>query len=486
MKIERLFENVPIINTYEKFKKIEIETIETNSKNHSKNSLFFCLKGTNTDGHDFAQEAIKNGAKVLVVERLLNLQVPQILVENARKTLALVCANFFNNPQKNLKLIGITGTNGKTSTTLILQKIFLTAKQSVGVIGTLGYFINQNHFECDMTTPDPYKLFEILSQMKKAGVKYVFMEVSAHAIYFNKIEGLNFEIGVLTNITQDHLEFFNNMENYSKTKLDFINSKAVKLALVNADDKSYFLVKRDLCISYGIENPADNFAVNIDLKLGKTSFVLNILDNIIKVKTNLTGMFNVYNVLVACSVSLILGIKQIYIKKALKQLEAIKGRFNIFKTKKGEVIVDFAHTPDGLENVLKTIRQISGKNIICVFGCNGNRDALKRPLMGKIAEEYCSKVILTSDNPRFENAEIIFENILSDVKHKAKFEREQDRILAIKKGIKLLKKNKKSVLVICGKGGEEYQDINGIKVPYNELEVVENCLLEEKLIVKEF
>ncbi len=472
MNLKKLLSGVEILKNFKNYENLDIEGIEFNSKKNLKNKLFFALKGTNTDGHNFANEAIKNGAIAIVCEKFLDINfINQIVVKSSRIALAQVSANFFGNPAKGLDLIGVTGTNGKTTITHVLKAIFQEAGLSVGIIGTLGYYINEKHFKCDMTTPDPLILHKIFSQMKNKGVKIVVMEVSAHAIALEKIYGLDFKFGVLTNITQDHLDFFTTMENYRETKFKFLNSPNIKSLVLNADDPSYAHLQNLSSISYGIKNPSDSFAIDISLKIGSSQYVLNVLDNIIPIKSNLSGLFNVYNVLAASTISILMGIKMEIIKEAINNLLPIEGRFNVINTNRGKIIVDFAHTPDGLQNILKSVRELSKDKLICVFGCNGNRDQLKRPIMGRIAEELCDEIILTSDNPRFENPLLICDDILEGVVEKEKFKIETDRKKAIELG--LCKLDKKSILVICGKGGEKYQDINGINVPYDDFEEVE-------------
>lgn len=475
MQIKSLFNGVEALNDISSILHTEIINISFDTNSNLKKSLFFCLKGTNTDGHNFLEEAKQKGALIAVVENInKNVDIPQILVKDSREVFSLVCSNFYDNPAKKLKLIGVTGTNGKTSTCVILKNIFSLAGKKVGVIGTLGYYINDKSFNCNLTTPDPIKLQEIFSHFVKENVQYVFMEVSAHAIYYKKIFGLKFEIAVLTNITQDHLEFFKTMENYSKTKMDFINSEQVKLVIANADDSRFSLITKENVISYGINNPSDCFAIDIVLKIGTSEYSINALDNVLHVKTNLSGIFNVYNVLASVAVALVLGIDLKTIVKSLNSMSDINGRFNVISTKKGEVILDFAHTPDGLENILKSVKMASFKNIICVFGCNGNRDRLKRPIMGKIAQEYCHKVFLTSDNPRYENPMLIAKDILEGISQKNKFITQPDRQKAILLAMDELCED--SIVVICGKGGEKYQDINGVNVPYEDINEIEKAI----------
>lgn len=481
MELNKLIQGIKIKKIIGDISLINVDNISFSSKDISKNTLFICLVGSNTDGHNYAKIALNNGAVAIVCEKeISDLKCVQIIVEDTRIALSLLSANFWGNPSRRLKIIGITGTNGKTSTTMIMRQIFMEAGRSIGVIGTLGYHINSEDYNCDLTTPDPFKLHEIFNTMVKKGVEFVAMEVSAHAIALKKIYGIEFDLGILTNITQDHLDFFKTMENYINTKLEFLNSSSVKSLLINSDDEILSNFEFDSVVTYGLKNPADCFAMNILQNLSGSSFIVNAFDNLLKIKTRLTGIFNIYNILASISASMMMGISANVIESALKKNISVRGRFNILKTKIGDVVIDFAHTPDGLEKILRSVRELSfNKKVITVFGCGGNQDISKRPIMGTIAEVYSDKIILTSDNPKFENPRLIIDDIMSGIIEKDKCIIEVDRVEAIKKGLTMLNKN--SVIVICGKGGEKYQDINGIHCPYDELSVLEDLINDLKI-----
>ena len=474
MKLNKLLKGIRFVE-YNCDKETEINDIVFNSKQVKIGDMFICLKGVNTDGHDYVLEAVKNGASLIVSEKFLGEQINHIVVNNTRQAFSVISANFYNNCVNKLKLIGITGTNGKTTSSIIIRNILMKAGKNVGVIGTLGYFINKENFECDLTTPDPLKLHSIFEKMYNNNVEYVVMEVSAHAIALEKIYGLEFEVGALSNITQDHLDFFKSMDNYIKTKFKFMTSPYVKTKILNADDKSVHFLEDELTFSYGINQPADCFAMDISLKMGESKYLLNLFDNVIEINTKLSGEFNVYNALLASTVCCVLGINVQFIKTALEEMQPVDGRYNVINTVKGSIVIDFAHTPDGLENILKSLRQ-NCKNLICVFGCGGNRDSKKRPLMGEIVEKYSDVGIITTDNPRFENPDLIAEDILEGIENKDKFIIENDRKKAIRLAIDKLEDN--SIVAVCGKGGEKYQDINGIMNPFNDNEVVEQILEE--------
>lgn len=457
-------------------KNIEIKNVCFNSKEVKRGYLFVCLKGVNTDGHEYFLEAEKNGAVAIVCEHWLDSDLPQILVENTRKTLALLSANFYGNPAKKLKLIGITGTNGKTTTTMVVRDILIQNNKKVGVIGTLGYFIDKKHYVCDLTTPDPMRLHKIFSIMLEKGVEYVAMEVSAHAIALEKIHGLEFVVGALTNITQDHLDFFKTMDNYIKTKFKFMTSPALKTSLLNADDDSVHFLENDISFTYGIVQPSDCFAMDLCLQMGRSRYILNLFDNVINIDTKLSGVFNVYNVLLGSAIACILGVDTKIIQLAISKMKPVEGRYNVINTNNGSVVIDFAHTPDGLENILKSIRQTSNAKIVTVFGCGGNRDNKKRPIMGAIAEKYSDFCFVTTDNPRFENPDLIAEDILDGMKNKDVVVVENDRKKAIMLALEKLDKN--TIVAVCGKGGEKYQDINGVMSPFNDVTIVKDCLKE--------
>ena len=452
---------------------IEILDITLSSRHAKKGSLFVAQKGENFDGHFFVEEAIINGAVCIVVEKHLQAyNIPQIIVKSTRRAIATLAATFYGNAHKNLKFIGVTGTNGKTSCALFLTEMLNNANLPCAFIGTTGACFLGEEFASHLTTPDPLVLHKLLKQFLDLGAKYVCMEVSAHAIKLEKIFNIDFEVGILTNITQDHLDYFKTMNAYSKTKLSWLQSDKVKTIVINSDDKyaQKLLGKKLETISFGLENPADVFAVNIENNPLGFSFTMNLLDNVISCHTSLIGTFNLYNILAVATSAFCIGLPLSDIKKSIALLSPPKGRFNtlLFRENK-TIIVDFAHTPDGLENALKSARKLCTGKLYALFGCGGDRDKLKRPIMGRIAEENSDFVILTSDNPRFEKPE----NILDEIEKGFlghNYIKIADRKLAIFKLVECLAPN--DVAVVCGKGGENYQDINGIKLPYDDFDEI--------------
>lgn len=454
---------------------LDILDITYNSKKVKKGSLFVCLCGENSDGHDFAKDAERNGAAAILCERQVQVNIPQIVVSSTRKALSKVFSCFYDNPQNKLKIIGLTGTNGKTTTSFLIKSILEESGKKVGLIGTQGAFIGKQFFQTGLTTPDPQFLFKLLKQMVDFGVEYVVMEVSAHALALDKTEGIVFEVGVLTNLTQDHLDFFKTMENYQRAKFKLFEGNKIKSAVLNFDDEFGSKLAETITVpflSYSLNNPSDVFAAKIGNKNGKNKFIVNILDNVFDVESNLIGEFNIYNSLAAASVAAMLGCSTKQIKNGLEKLLGVEGRLNRFNLSNGVVaFIDFAHTPDGIEQALNAIRELKFKQIITVFGCSGNRDKDKRHKMGQIAEKLSDYVVLTTDNPRFENPELILDDIeigMEKTAHTRFVSREQ----AIEFALTLAKKG--DCVAILGKGAETYQDINGVNVPYSDFEVVKN------------
>lgn len=467
MKLCELFENVN--------NNLPISGLAFDTKNLKKGYVFFCLSGTARDGRDFAFMAEEKGAACLVVEKEVpGIHIPQILVKNARAALCEAASKFYGEPSKKLKFVGITGTNGKTTTCFIIKKILEQAGEKVGLFGTNGTYIGGRRYKSDLTTPDPIYFHEMLAKMVKQNVSYVVMEVSAHALALDKLQGITFEVGAISNITQDHLDFFKTMENYQNTKLSFFNQ--VKTAVVNIDDErcKQGISKINVpIVTYGLYSPAECFAVDIVKKLSGSNFVLNILDNVYIASTRLVGEFNIYNALCASTVCALLGVSGKNIISGLKKINPPLGRFNVVHLSEDiSAVVDFAHTPDGIEKVLKTIKEVSIGKVVCVFGCGGNRDKTKRPLMGKLAEELADFVVLTSDNPRYEEPMDIIHDIEGGMM-KENHVIVENREEAIRKAIEIASDG--GVIAVLGKGAESYQETMGEKKPYSDFTALEEA-----------
>lgn len=465
----RLSEVLEGVTSEDKFSDVEVNDICIDSRLVKEGDLFICLKGINSDGNDFVQEALDKGA-VAVVSDSKNIK-NCIQVENARKAYALSSKNFFGKKCDKMKIVGVTGTNGKTTTTHLLGEILKGAGLNVGVIGTEGAKFNGKVIDTGMTTPDPYLLHKLFAKMQEEGVEYVVMEASAHALALNKLDGINFEIGVLTNITEDHLDFFGDMKTYAKAKLDFFDKSHIKLGVVCSDDElaRSLIDKTNVPILwYGLDNPSDTFAISINSNFDKTTFVCNCLDDIFNIKTNLIGRYNVENTLASITVAKALGVPRNLIQLSLCTAMPVEGRFNVIRCNGFNVVVDYAHTPDGLEKVITTAKQLTPGRVLTLFGCGGNRDKQKRPIMGRVASDNSDYVFLTSDNPRFENPRDIISEIEKGMK--GDYEVEESREVAIEKA--LSKCQKGDTLIIAGKGGEKYQDIMGKKIAYNDFDTV--------------
>ena len=476
MKLIDLFRKKEILGTRGDVS-IEINSLTQKADRQTKNGLFFCFKGISGDGHNFTRKAQKNGAVALVVERFVKSELPQILVKNVRNIMPVLCNRFYNNVTRKLKFIGITGTNGKTTTTEIIYKMLLEDGKPAGLIGTNGVTFNGKTYKTFMTTPDTVDLFYFLNKMVKTNIEYVVMEVSAHAISLKKFEGIKFEVSGITNITEDHLDFYHNMKNYSLAKLRFLKKKYSKQSLINVDcdvSSLFTKIKSVNAITYGINNPARLFACNIEPKALGTHFLMNIFDNVFDINFQLIGLFNVYNAVLASGVAKLVGVSNFAIFKVLNNLKPVDGRMNFYKLKNGAIaVIDYAHTPDGLEKVLSELKNICQGKLIVVFGCGGNRDKQKREIMGKIASNLADLVIISSDNPRFEEPLDIAKDIIKGIK--GDFMLELDRKQAINRAYKNSSQN--DIILLAGKGAEDYLEIKGKKIKYSDKEQIEKYIL---------
>ena len=409
MKLEELIEYLDYKDLVN-FKSVEVSGISYNSKTTKQGDIFVCLVGEHTDGHEYAQMAIDNGAVALLAEHPVDIKIPQVIVSNTRHKIADIADRFYSRPSLGLNLIGITGTNGKTTVTHLIQRIFEENYQKCALIGTLGYKLSSNgeYRDAKHTTPQAPELQATLRMIKDVEkIDNVVMEVSSHALEQNRVGGCRFDGAVFTNLTQDHLDYHVTMENYFNAKaILFKNLKEGNFAVINIDDEygKRFLeiVPEDVRkYTYGVKNKADVMAKDVEFSLNGAEFTLVTKDGEYKVSLHMNGMFSVYNVLAAVTAAIAQGIDIKVALRALENVKGVAGRFEVV-AKKPLVIVDYAHTPDGLENVLNSAREITPKDgkLICLFGCGGDRDATKRPKMGAIAEKIADKIVITSDNPR--------------------------------------------------------------------------------------
>ncbi len=457
----------------------EIENIFNNSKKQVSNGLFVSLDGQNHKGSDYIEEAVRNGAVAVLTQEKLNIDIPQIVVKDARASYAEFSAKLFGNPEKSMKIIGVVGTNGKTSTAKMIESILNTAGVTVGFIGTFGCFVGSEKLFDEMTTPDPEDLYRVLAEMKRLGVRYVVMEVSAHAIALKKVEPIKFEVLVFTNCTQDHLDYFSDMETYSAVKESIFTTEKSKYMVVNVDDElGEKIANKNMpnTVTYGIECPSDVFATLIKINRKSTKFVINLFDELYELKIKLLGKFNVYNSLASIICAFLLKISPDIAKESLEKIENIEGRMEKVGTYNGATIfVDYAHTPDGLEKSLFVLRKITSNNLFVVFGCGGNRDKSKRQIMGRVAGDIADYVVITSDNPRFEDPMAIIDQVEQGVKESTNnYISIKDRKTAISYAIKML--NAGDTLLIAGKGHENYQEIKGERLAFSDKEVVKDLI----------
>lgn len=458
---------------------IEITGISYNSKITKDSDIFVCLKGEHSDGHEYAKMAFEKGAKALLCEKELDINIPQIIVKSARHSIADLAATFYNNPSKELNLIGITGTNGKTTVTHLVQRIIEANNQKCALIGTLGYKLSSSseYKEAKHTTPQAPELQATLRMLVDEQIKNVIMEVSSHALEQNRIGGCDFNGAVLTNLTQDHLDYHITMNNYFESKaILFKNLKEGSFAVINVDDEYGqrfidVLPEGVKTITYGVKNQADIMAKDIEFSIHGAKCNFNFNNGKKELDLQLNGMFSIYNALAAFACGLAMGINTNTCASALEETASVAGRFEIV-SKQPLVIVDYAHTPDGLENVLKAAREITpkGSELICLFGCGGDRDTTKRPKMGKIADDLADKIVVTSDNPRSEDPQLIISDIMTGIKsvNTHRIFVEPDRGEAIK----FLKKisNSNDVIVLAGKGHEDYQILKDKTVHFDDRE----------------
>ena len=458
---------------------VEIKNISYNSKKAKPGDLFICLTGEHVDGHEFAQEALRNGAVALVVEKRLTVKAPQIVVESTSEVISKISNIFYSSPSKKVNVIGVTGTNGKTTVTHLIQKLYEAFDKNCALIGTLGHKFKSDEAYKDAmhTTPQAPELQELIYNINKKSIDNIVMEVSSHSLVQHRVSDVDFNGAILTNLTQDHLDFHITMENYFRAKaLLFERLVAGDFAIINKDDeyadKFIELISPTVDLyTYSVAEKADIMAKYITFSNSGASFTCVVKDKKYNVNLKMNGMFSVYNVLAAIATALALGFDIEKSIKVLENISGVAGRFEIITTKP-TVIVDYAHTPDGLENVLKAAKGIKSEHgkLICIFGCGGDRDATKRPKMGKIAEELADKVIVTSDNPRSESPQQIITDILAGFKSTSNVIVEPDRELAIKEASKIASPN--DVVLVAGKGHEDYQILANETIHFDDREKV--------------
>jgi UDP-N-acetylmuramoyl-L-alanyl-D-glutamate--2,6-diaminopimelate ligase len=467
-----------------------ITSIEMDSRQVKKGALFICIKGFTVDGHDFAKQAVENGAVAIIAERPLDVDAPVIVVRDSRRAMAVLADAFYGQPTHQLHLIGVTGTNGKTTTTHIIERIARKANKKTGLIGTVHIKIGDDTYPTKNTTPESLLLQRTFKQMVDEGVDVAVMEVSSHALHMGRVHGCDYDVAVFTNLTQDHLDYHGTMEEYRNAKgLLFsqlgnrYDHKRPKFAVLNNDDPAsqyYKHMTAATVITYGIETDSDIMAKRIDIVPSGMSFDLITPHGTVRVKTRLIGLFNVYNLLAAVSASLVSGIPFSVIVEAIEEISGVAGRFEtVDEGQNFTVIVDYAHTPDSLENVLKTIRQFAQKKVYVVVGCGGDRDRTKRPLMAKTAVKYADVAIFTSDNPRSEEPEQILRDMEAGVSSE-RYVTIVDRKEAIYYAVEQAQEG--DIILIAGKGHETYQIIGDRVIDFDDRLVAREAIKERKNI----
>lgn len=456
----------------------EITGVTCDSRQVKEGYVFVCINGTACDGHKFAPSALEQGAAVIVAQRDLGLD-NQVLVKDSRAAYSNLCAEWFDNPAKSLKLIGVTGTNGKTSVTYMLKKIIETAGYKTGLIGTIQNMIGDEVIASHNTTPNAYELNSLFALMKAKGCEYVIMEVSSHALDQFRVANLDFEAAIFTNLTQDHLDYHKTMENYLEAKKKLFSM--CKTAVVNSDDEyAQRLIDGLDCkvITYSLGNDSTYSAKGINYKPASVEYEL-VSDTMINhIKVNTGGKFTVYNSMCAAITALEVGIPIKTVTDGIASLSGVKGRAEVVPTGRDfTVIIDYAHTPDGLKNILSTFKECEKNRLIVLFGCGGDRDKTKRPIMGSIAVRNADFAIVTSDNPRSEDPQDIIDDILAGMTGaKNSYKVIPNRIEAIKYAVKNAQKD--DIIVLAGKGHETYQILKEGTIHLDEREVVAEALQE--------
>ncbi|MBO7218419.1 MAG: UDP-N-acetylmuramoyl-L-alanyl-D-glutamate--2,6-diaminopimelate ligase [Clostridia bacterium] len=478
MRLNRLLDGVETVKVFN-YKNVNILSLTHSSKECKSGSLFFAITGQNFDGNDYILDAIKMGAKVVVTDRLDECcDIVQVVVKDVRKCMSIISKKFYNNAVDKLKVIGIVGTAGKTTTSMIISHILSVLDKKCGVIGTNGIYINNVRYENTFTTPDPIDMHKVFYDMLKDGVEYVVMEVSAQSIYYKKMYGVYIDIGVFTNVSNEHLDFFKTIKNYIDVKTSIFTKNSMAMCVVNIDDDTGKYIANNCgikCITCSTYSIAD-FAV-VDVKKSDSGQIIYLKNSntVYAIKTNMIGKFNVYNLVEAIAVGKQLGIDMDTMIYAIKNMADIPGRCNRYLIHGKEVIIDFAHTPDSIDKILDTISTFYKKDMVVVFGAVGYSDLDKRRQMGKCVSKYSNKIIITSDNPGNTQFMDICNDILLGVSN-AYVELIEDRESAIRYAYSKMCENE--ILVILGKGHENFQMIKNTRVPYSDKAVLDRLSVE--------
>ena len=487
MNLPELINGIKAIQVAGNIRNEEVTAIEYDSRKVKLNSVFVAVQGFKMDGHRFIPDALDKGAMAIVLDKdnsvpdelFQHNKAAKILVNDSRVALAEVSDYFFNHPSKRLDLVGITGTNGKTTTSYFIRNIFETAGYKAGLLGTISNRIGNKQIDSKLTTPESRDLNELLLQMVAENCKYTVMEVSSHSLALNRVHNLYYSSAVFTNLTAEHLDFHLDFENYlNAKKILFDNLSANAFVVYNRDDANSGRILKDCKAkkySYGSISPSDFLIKHIEYDLSGTSFTVNYNNTNYSLYTSLVGDFNAYNACAAFAVGMLYGIAEEKIITGIKTTPQVPGRFEVITKENRNIIVDYSHTPDSLKKTLEVIHKLNQNDseVITVFGCGGNRDKTKRPVMGRIASELSDKVIITSDNSRDEDPFVIIDEIKSGISKK-NFNSIENRKDAIRNAIENSDDN--SIILIAGKGHEDYQEIKGVRSHFSDREVAEYFL----------
>lgn len=474
MKISGILNALKIYDIYED---AEVSYITADSRKVIPGAVFVCVRGQRFDGHTAAADAVKNGAVLVVCEHDTGVK-NQIIVENSRRTMSLMCAEFFGRPASKLKLIGITGTNGKTTTSFLIKNILEKTGKKAGLLGTVKNMAGDKEFPSSLTTPESFELHQLFAEMVKENCEYCVMEVSSQALSQERVAGLHFEAGVFTNLTQDHLDYHGSFEEYTAAKTKLF--EACSVCVLNLDDEHAMTMMRNANgrpVTFSMHHDESDYTAKyIRYKNNGIEYELVTMGYVERVKVNIPGEFTVYNSMAAAVTLIELGFDFSQVLYALSLCEGVKGRIEVVPTETDyTVIIDYAHSPDGLENIISSLRKIAERRIITVFGCGGDRDKTKRPIMGEIAAKLSDVIVVTSDNPRTESPDAIIADILTGIKGtKVKKIIKTNRTEAIAAAMKEAAPS--DIVLLAGKGHETYQIFGTEKIHYDEREIVRGLL----------
>lgn len=486
MRLKQLLRSIKVDLVYPEREDFDVRGISCDSRRVSDGFIFVAIKGVNQDGYNFISEAVSRGAKAVVIQ--FNLEKSQftdkvtfIEVKNTRKALAELVAAFYGNPSRKIKVIGITGTNGKTTTAYLIEALLKQAGRDCAVFGTVNYRFKEKIIPAQNTTPGAQELQAILQEISALDIGYAVMEVSSHALDQDRILGINFQTAVFTNLTQDHLDYHKTMEAYFRAKARlFEDIQPDSLAVINNDDEYGRILQKSTkakVVTYGIKNSSSVLAKNLKFDFTQTEFILEIAGQKAKIRTPLIGRHNVYNILAAVSWALNEGWDLSLIQAAMEKFDSVPGRLERIDTNRGfSVFVDYAHTEDALKNVIAALREIVKERIILVFGCGGERDRTKRPKMGRIVSELADYAVITDDNPRSEDPCGIISDIEKGI-NKNNYSIVPDRREAIKKSLQLAQAG--DVVLVAGKGHENYQILKNKTIHFDDCEVIRECLKQK-------